>query len=107
MEHIAALLLIVGCSNSLADCRELPSPTTVFESFEECTDELPVRLHHFAGQQPRVIARCVYVDPAMEEEDAELSWNVEKDGTLAASVGVPAVVVASGKPEAAQDAVQQ
>jgi hypothetical protein len=95
MEHIAALLLIVGCSDDLAQCRELPAPVPIFETVEECQSELPVGLRTFAGQHPRLLAKCVTVDPALEEEDAELVWDVKSDGTLTASISVPDVMVAS------------
>ena len=32
MEHIAALLLIVGCSGDLKECSELPAPTSDFRN---------------------------------------------------------------------------
>lgn len=95
MEHIAALLLIIGCSDDLGQCRELPAPVPVFETVEECESELPVSLGSFTGQHPRIFAQCVTVDPALEEEDAELAWDVKPDGTLVASISVPDVMVAS------------
>lgn len=95
MEHIAALLLIIGCSDDLAQCRELPSPVTVFETVEECENELPVGLRTFKGQHARLFARCLPVDPALEEEDAELTWDVKPGGTLIASIGASDVMVAS------------
>ena len=95
MEHIAALLLIIGCSSDLGECRELPSPVTVFETYEECESELPASLARLNGTQPRVLAKCLYVDPAMEEEDAELVWDVRPDGTLVASIGPSETIIAS------------
>jgi hypothetical protein len=95
MEHIAALLLIIGCSDDLSQCRELPAPVPVFETTEECENELPASLRSFAGQHPQIFAKCVAVDPALEEEDAVLAWDVKSDGTLVASISVPDVMVAS------------
>lgn len=86
MEHIAALLLIIGCSDDLRQCRELPAPVPLYEAAEDCNRELPGSLGAFTGQYGRLFARCVAVDPAMEEEDAELTWDVRPDGTLVASV---------------------
>lgn len=86
MEHIAALLLIVGCSGDLKTCDELPSPVTIFETSAECDAQLPVTLREYGSRHPKVLATCVPVDPAMEEEDAELVWDVTPDGTLRASV---------------------
>ena len=97
MEHIAALLLIIGCSDDLSQCRELPAPVAVVRSRRRLQQELPNSLGAFTGQYGRLFARCVPVDPALEEEDAELTWDVRPDGTLVASVdAVPSdVMVAS------------
>lgn len=86
MEHIAALLLIVGCSGDLGTCKELPAPVPIFETMEECTAELPLSLSQANGKDERVFAQCVFVDPAMEEEDAVLTWDVTRDGWLVASI---------------------
>jgi hypothetical protein len=86
MEHIAALLLIIGCSDDLSQCHELPAPVSVYEAAEDCNQSLPDSLGAFTGQYGRIFARCVPVDPALEEEDAELTWDVRPDGTLVASV---------------------
>lgn len=95
MEHIAALLLIIGCSGDFAECRELPAPIPLYETTQECEGDLPVAMALVDGQAERVLARCVFVDPALEEEDAELVWDVKPDGTLHASIEVPELAVAS------------
>jgi hypothetical protein len=96
MEHIAALLLIVGCSGDLKECSELPAPTSIFETFEDCQAELKPALTAFTGQRDKVLGQCIFVDPAMEEEDAELVWDVKADGTLVGTVeAVPSDMIAS------------
>jgi len=86
MEHIAALLLVIGCSQDLGDCRELPTDVTVFETMEECDATLPARFGALKTSEARVFARCVFVDPAMEEMDAEIVWDVTEAHGLVASV---------------------
>lgn len=86
MEHIAALLLIVGCSDNLERCRELPAPVPIFETMEECQAALPLSLKGARGKDSAVFADCIHVDPAMEEEDAVLEWDVTKDGRLVATI---------------------
>jgi hypothetical protein len=98
MEHIAALLLIIGCSEDLAQCKELPAPIPVYETVEECQGDLPIAIRMVSGTAQKIVAQCVEVDPAMEEEDAELVWDINPDGTLHASVEVPQVIVASQAP---------
>jgi hypothetical protein len=95
MEHIAALLLIIGCSDNLSQCRELPAPVTIFETREECDEKLPTSLGAFTGQFEQLYAQCLPVDPAMEEEDAELVWEIKPDGTLIAGVEAVGSMVAS------------
>lgn len=100
MEHIAALLLIVGCSDDLATCRELPAPTPIYETRQQCDDELPSSLGAFTGQFEQLFAQCIPVDPATEEADAELTWSVYPDGTLTAAVNASGgeVMIASNSP---------
>ena len=66
MEHIAALLLIIGCSNSMTECRELSVPVSVFETAEACTAERPFAMGDVQGQAQHVVAKCLAVDPALE-----------------------------------------
>lgn len=95
MEHIAAVLFIVGCSPDLAQCRELPAPTPIFETTQECTSEQPFALEDLAGKAPRILGTCIAVDPAMEEEDGEIVWNITADGKLQASLEQPSVAIAA------------
>lgn len=98
MEHIAALLLIIGCSDDLAECKELPAPVAVYETTQECEAELPGSMKGYVNSYPQIFAQCVSVDPALEEEDAELVWDVRQDGTLYAAVETPDVMVAQTTP---------
>lgn len=103
MEHIAAVLLLVSCSSNLADCREIPAPTPIYESLEECREELPFTLADLSGRAPRVLGACVDVDPALEEEDAELVWDVKSGGTLVAHVETSNFAVAADSDRSAGD----
>ena len=104
MEHIAALLLIIGCSDDLSQCRELPAPVPVYEAAEDCNRELPDSLGAFTGQYGQLFARCVPVDPALEEEDAELTWDVRPDGTLVASMdAVPSDMMVASNSQHSQE----
>ena len=98
MEHIAALLLIVGCSADMKECRELPAPTPIFETSQECDSELPAVLQQLGGANERVLATCVFVDPAMEEENAELVWDIRPDGSLVATIESNTAVAAASSP---------
>ena len=107
MEHIAALLLIIGCSGDFAECRELPAPVPVYEAIEDCEADLAVAHRQLQGQAARVLSTCVFIDPAFEEMDAELVWDVTPDGKLHAVVEAPEIVVASGPAGREKDYVDQ
>lgn len=107
MEHVAALLLIIGCSDDLRTCAELPAPVPIYETLEECQSELRPALAASRGARPHVVATCVEVDPALEEADAELTWDVRPDGTLVASIGAPDLIIASNAPGQDRDLTGQ
>ena len=82
MEHIAAIMLLVGCSHGSLACEELPAPQVAFESMEECQGALPVALGG-AGVSKRIVhGRCAPVDPAWMEDDIEISWRMSREGGL-------------------------
>ncbi|UVK40168.1 hypothetical protein LHFGNBLO_001602 [Mesorhizobium sp. AR10] len=107
MEHIAALLLVIGCSNNMTECRELPVPVSVFETVAECTAERPFALSDLQGQAPHIVAECLAVDPALEDDYDQVVWNVSPDGTLAASLEVSNLVVASNDTRTEKDYISQ
>ncbi len=100
MEHIAALLLVIGCSNDLSACQEIAVDVPVFETRQACSRELVSAQRSLGREYPTVFFQCIAVDPALEHEDAELVWDVDSAGTLHAAVetrdpyGVPEMVVA-------------
>ena len=107
MEHIAALLFVVGCSNSMTDCRELQVPVSVFETEQACTAERPFALGDLQGRAPHIIGKCLTVDPALEDDYDQIVWNVKPDGTLIASLEVSGMVVASNTVRPEKDYLKQ
>ncbi len=95
MEHIAALLLIVGCSGDLSQCRELPAPVTVFETAEDCAATRALSLREMSAEAEHLIGTCIDLDPALEEDYAELVWSVSPEGKLDASIETAAVMAAN------------
>lgn len=85
MEHIAAILLMIGCSGDLAKCEEVAVPTFAYETMEECNSDLPSVRSAADGTFPKMFAECLSVDPLLVEADAELVWDIE-DGKLVASL---------------------
>jgi len=107
MEHIAALLLIIGCSDDLTQCHEMAPPVSIYETVEECEGDLQPSISLFTTKNPQVFGQCVEVDPAIEEEDAELVWDVKPDGTLFALIEVPEIMVASSPESREKDLLSQ
>ena len=107
MEHIAALLFVVGCSNAMTDCRELTVTVSVFETEEACTAERPFALGDLRGQAPHIVGECLAVDPALEDDYDQILWNVRPDGRLDASLEVSGMLVASSGTRPEKDYLQQ
>lgn len=107
MEHIAALLFVVGCSSTMTDCRELQVPVSVFESAKACVAERPFALGDLQGQAPHIIGKCLAVDPALEDDYDRIAWNVRPDGRLDASLEVSGTLVASNAERPEKDYLKQ
>jgi hypothetical protein len=107
MEHIAALLLVIGCSNNMTECRELPVPVSVFETAAECTAERPFAMGDVQRQAQHVVAQCLAVDPALEDDYDQIVWNVRPDGTLVASLEISGSLVASNGAHPEKDYLSQ
>ncbi|TPM31760.1 hypothetical protein [Mesorhizobium sp. B2-3-5] len=107
MEHIAALLLVIGCTNSMAECRELQVPVSVFATADECIAERPFALSDVQGQAQHIIAKCLPVDPALEDDYDQIVWNVRPDGSLDASLAISGPVMASNAARPEKDYLSQ
>lgn len=80
MEHIAAIMLLVGCSHGSLACEELQAPQVAFESMEECVGALPAALGGVGAEKHIVRGRCAAIDPAWVEDDVEITWRMGRDG---------------------------
>ncbi|MGX7875294.1 hypothetical protein ACVDG5_023535 [Mesorhizobium sp. ORM6] len=89
------MLLVIGCSNSMADCHELQVPASVFATADECTAERPFAMGDVQGQAQHIVAKCLAVDPALEDDYDQIVWRVRPDGSLDASLAISDVVMAS------------
>ena len=86
MHSAAFLLLIIGCSDDLKACTELPAPAPFYADAAECETVLPPEMRRYGQQFPQILAKCVSFDPALEEENAELTWSIDPNGDLITSV---------------------
>lgn len=79
MEHIAAFMLLIACSDDLETCKEYPAPAVAYETVEQCRAELTPALHTMSASQPNAFGKCVEIDPALFYEDVEIVWDVTRE----------------------------
>jgi hypothetical protein len=85
MEHIAAILLLLGCNDSASVCNEIPAPQVGYETMQSCEEETPALLSAAGSDYPLVLAKCFAVDP-LAEGDMEIVWDLNSRGELVAEV---------------------
>lgn len=76
MEHIAAIMMLVGCSQGNVECKELPAPAVGFETAEECQQLLQPSINGVGGRYKIVYGKCAEIDPALYIEDATVTWDI-------------------------------
>jgi len=88
MEHIAAFMLLIGCSGDLQACKEYPAPAVAYETVEQCKAELTPAIRSLSASQMKSFGKCVEIDPALIYEDAEIVWDVTQEGEIEVSLEV-------------------
>jgi hypothetical protein len=83
MDQLAAILLIIGCSDDLGTCRQVPVAEPVHASVMECEARLPDAMADQIGDFPQILAQCL---PANDPQAVRVEWNVSPEGHLLASV---------------------
>jgi hypothetical protein len=88
MEHIAAFMLLIACSEDLQACKEYPAPAVAYETVGQCEAELTPAIRAMSVSQTRSFGKCVEIDPALLYEDAEIVWDVSREGKIEVSIEV-------------------
>lgn len=88
MEHIAAIMVLVGCMQTTEACREVPAPTVAFETVDECRELLSPAIEATGTTFKHAYGACAEVDPALFVEDATIEWQVKAPGRLQVEVKV-------------------
>lgn len=86
MEHIAAFMLLLACSDDLQTCTEQPAPAIAYETVQDCELELSPAILAVGVPNKKTFGKCVEVDPALFYEDAELVWDVTADGEVEVAI---------------------
>lgn len=82
MEHVAAIMLLIGCGDGNIECRELPAPTPAYETVAQCEADMESALRGASNEMPLIYGQCAEVDPALFEQDAIVSWDFASNGEL-------------------------
>jgi len=88
MEHIAAFMLLIACSDDLQVCKEYPAPAIGYETTEQCEAELAPAIRTIPEGQAKTFGKCVNIDPALLYEDAEIVWDVTQQGQIEVTLEV-------------------
>ncbi|HEY9055797.1 MAG TPA: hypothetical protein VIN77_01480 [Aurantimonas sp.] len=95
MEHVAAFMLLVGCSGDASVCREIPVPVPAYESLEECQKDLVLEMRLSGSTERRVLGACKAVDEEVFEQSASIDWAVSRNGELLITFDAEPQMVAS------------
>lgn len=102
MEHIAAIMVLIGCGHGDVDCKGLPSPTVGYETVQACEAEMESVLRRESDMHPVVYGKCATLDPSLFEQDAVVAWNFDRSGALHVDV-VPANSLYAQNESASED----
>lgn len=83
MEHLAALMLLVGCSADAVVCRELPVPIPMYGDAAECLRDLGLQMR--LADADRVYGVCGETDGATIAQATAVDWQITRSGRLTVS----------------------
>jgi hypothetical protein len=78
-EHIAALLLVIGCSNTMTECR-IACASQRFRDRGRMHRRTAFRPGD--GGRPHIVGECLAVDPALEDDYNQIAWQVQLTARL-------------------------
>jgi hypothetical protein len=91
MEHVAAIMMLVGCGYGNVDCHELPASAAAYETMEDCQERLRPTVATIETSAKLIFGKCEAVDPALfieDEANARIRWSVTPDEELHVSIDV-------------------
>ncbi|NDV85700.1 hypothetical protein GTW51_03190 [Aurantimonas aggregata] len=95
MEHVAAFMLLVGCSSDATLCKEIPVPVPAYETLAECQSDLPLQIRLSGSTDRRVLGACKAVDEEVFEQSASIDWAVSRSGQLLITFDAEPQIVAA------------
>ena len=104
MEHIAAIMMLVGCGYGNVDCRELPVSAVGYETVEDCQSMLRPTVADLDTSANVIYGKCEPVDPLVfigNPGNPRIRWVVTSQDELHVSVEAertaPPVMMASAR----------
>jgi hypothetical protein len=95
MEHVAALMLLVGCNADASVCKEIPVPVAAYEDVAQCDSDLSLQLRLASSDEDHVYGTCTSVTEDVFEQSATLDWTVSRSGKLLVTFDAEPQIVAS------------
>lgn len=102
MEHLVAIMLLVGCNTDGSTCTEIPVPTPAYSSLADCENDLALQMRLTQTFDNRVLGGCKAVDEALLEEEATIDWAVNRAGNLLIEIEASAPTVVAASPSEPQ-----
>ncbi len=83
METAIAIMLLVGCTDDMQTCKELPGSQTQFAAVDECESSIEDMMWAEAGdgRYPQILGQCVS-QKQVGGEVKKVSWDVLPSGGL-------------------------
>ena len=81
MEPIIAVMLMLGCDDSMMVCRELPEPVRQYASVQSCEADVDTRLRD-VDAFPVAVAQCLEVPGLGNGQRVSIDWQLDRTGGL-------------------------
>ena len=83
MEPVIAVMLILGCDDSMMVCRQSVEPVRQYASVEACEADKQVRMREIDGY-PVAVADCIGVPGLIPDQKVTIDWRLDAVGQLVA-----------------------
>jgi hypothetical protein len=82
MEHLVAIMLLVGCNADGSQCSEIPVPAPAYDSVADCEQEMAIQMRFSSTYDNRVLGKCTAVSEDLLDQSATIEWGVSRGGEL-------------------------
>ncbi|WP_185983551.1 hypothetical protein [Aureimonas mangrovi] len=82
MEHLVAIMLLVGCNADGSQCSEIPVPAPAYDSVADCEREMAIQMRFSSTYDDRILGKCTAVSEELLDQSATIEWGVSRGGEL-------------------------